>query len=95
MYVTLPFKLSLFTPSPNSHQSINNNDYSLFTVQFGLPTFSSEAVVGMFAAVLASAVESVGDYYACARLGGEHNRPFGQYSEEMCLHCTINLFKYD
>ncbi|XP_022237904.1 solute carrier family 23 member 2-like isoform X2 [Limulus polyphemus] len=36
--------------------------------QWGLPTVSIGAVFGIFAAVLASIVESVGDYYACARL---------------------------
>ena len=41
-----------------------------FTVQWGLPTVSVEGVFGMMAGVLASAIESVGDYYACARLSG-------------------------
>ena len=40
------------------------------TVQWGLPTFSTGAVFGMLAGVLAGAVESIGDYYACARLSG-------------------------
>jgi nucleobase transporter 1/2 len=30
-----------------------------------------EGVIGMLAGVIASAIESVGDYYACARLSGE------------------------
>ncbi|XP_023931886.1 solute carrier family 23 member 1 isoform X2 [Lingula anatina] len=38
--------------------------------QWGLPTVSVSAVFGMLAGVLASMVESVGDYYACARLSG-------------------------
>ena len=40
------------------------------TVQWGWPTVSTGAVFGMLAAVLAGTVESVGDYYACARLAG-------------------------
>ncbi|XP_076349441.1 solute carrier family 23 member 1-like [Tachypleus tridentatus] len=36
--------------------------------QWGLPTVSIGAVFGMFTGVLASVLESVGDYYACARL---------------------------
>ena len=32
---------------------------------------SAAAVFGMLAGVLASAIESIGDYYACARLAGE------------------------
>ena len=39
-------------------------------VQWGIPTVSAAGVFGMFAGVLASAIESVGDYYACARLSG-------------------------
>ena len=38
--------------------------------QWGLPTFSVAGTFGMLAGVLAGAVESVGDYYACARLAG-------------------------
>lgn len=39
--------------------------------QWGLPTVSVAAVFGMLAGVLASAIESIGDYYACARLAGK------------------------
>ncbi|XP_052721968.1 solute carrier family 23 member 1-like [Crassostrea angulata] len=38
--------------------------------QWGLPTVSVSAVFGMLAGVLASIIESVGDYYACAKLAG-------------------------
>ncbi|KAL4225860.1 hypothetical protein ACF0H5_013849 [Mactra antiquata] len=38
--------------------------------QWGLPTVSTASVFGMLAGVLASMVESVGDYYGCARLSG-------------------------
>ncbi|XP_053374414.1 solute carrier family 23 member 2-like isoform X2 [Mercenaria mercenaria] len=38
--------------------------------QWGLPTVSTASVFGMLAGVLASMIESVGDYYACARLSG-------------------------
>ncbi|XP_062620724.1 solute carrier family 23 member 2-like [Saccostrea cucullata] len=38
--------------------------------QWGTPTVSVSAVFGMLAGVLASMIESVGDYYACARLAG-------------------------
>jgi len=40
------------------------------TVQWGWPTVSTGAVFGMLAGVLAGTVESIGDYYACARLAG-------------------------
>ena len=38
--------------------------------QWGWPEFGVAATVGMLAGYLASIVESVGDYYACARLSG-------------------------
>lgn len=36
--------------------------------QWGLPTVSTAAVFGMMSGVLASMLESLGDYYACARM---------------------------
>src|SRR5262245_1597202 len=36
--------------------------------QWGVPTVSAASVFGMLSGVLASIVESVGDYYACARM---------------------------
>lgn len=41
-----------------------------FLGQWGLPTVSVSSVLGMMAGVLASTMESIGDYYACARLSG-------------------------
>ena len=38
--------------------------------QWGMPVFGAAAVIGMIAGYLASMVESIGDYYACARLSG-------------------------
>lgn len=38
--------------------------------QWGWPVFGAAATVGMVAGYIASIVESVGDYYACARLSG-------------------------
>jgi nucleobase transporter 1/2 len=39
-------------------------------MQWGWPVFGVAGTVGMLAGYLASMVESVGDYYACARLAG-------------------------
>lgn len=41
-----------------------------FPGQWGLPTVSAAGVFGMVAGVLASVIESIGDYYACAKLSG-------------------------
>ncbi|XP_078695054.1 solute carrier family 23 member 2-like [Branchiostoma floridae x Branchiostoma belcheri] len=38
--------------------------------QWGMPTVSVAGVFGMLSGVLASMIESIGDYYACARLSG-------------------------
>jgi nucleobase transporter 1/2 len=38
--------------------------------QWGPPQFGAAAIVGMLAGYVASMVESIGDYYACARLAG-------------------------
>ncbi|KAI3370991.1 hypothetical protein L3Q82_023644, partial [Scortum barcoo] len=38
--------------------------------QWGVPTVSVSSVLGMMAGILASTMESIGDYYACARLSG-------------------------
>ena len=38
--------------------------------QWGTPTVTVGAVLGMLAAIIASIIDSVGDYYACARLAG-------------------------
>lgn len=44
---------------------------SFATGQWGLPTVSAAGVLGMMAGVVASMIESIGDYYACARIAGE------------------------
>ena len=41
-----------------------------YPFQWGWPTVTVAGVFGMMAGVLASAIESIGDYYACARLAG-------------------------
>ena len=44
--------------------------FSHFPVQWGWPKVTVAGVFGMLAGIIASAIESVGDYYACARLSG-------------------------
>ncbi|XP_022342795.2 solute carrier family 23 member 2-like isoform X1 [Crassostrea virginica] len=43
--------------------------------QWGMPTLSAASYMGMMAATLTSIIESVGDYYACARISGESPPP--------------------
>ena len=44
--------------------------FSHFPVQWGWPKVTVAGVFGMLAGIIASLIESVGDYYACARLSG-------------------------
>ncbi len=41
-----------------------------YPFQWGMPVFGAAAIIGMLSGYVASMVESVGDYYACARLSG-------------------------
>ena len=41
-----------------------------YPFQWGFPQFGAAAFIGMLAGYIASMVESIGDYYACARLSG-------------------------
>jgi len=41
-----------------------------YPFQWGFPQFGAAALIGMLAGYIASMVESIGDYYACARLSG-------------------------
>ena len=47
----------------------------LYSGQWGAPTVSVAGVFGMLAGVLASMIESLGDYFACARLSGAPQPP--------------------
>ncbi|XP_061180524.1 solute carrier family 23 member 2-like [Saccostrea echinata] len=49
--------------------------YFPYPFQFGMPTFSAAGYVGMLAATLSSVIESIGDYFACARLSGAQPPP--------------------
>ena len=53
---------------PHLHVTCNFDCFS--TVQWGLPTISVAAVFGMISGVIASMIESLGDYYAAALLSG-------------------------
>ena len=64
----------------------------LLLVQWGVPTVSPAAVFGMMAGVLASAVESVGDYYACARLSGAPRPPVHAINRLLDLEIIFIFF---
>ena len=43
---------------------------AIYPLQWGMPLFTGSFVIGMFAGILASIIESYGDYFAVARLAG-------------------------
>jgi len=65
--------------------------------QWGLPTVTSAAVLGMFSATLAGIIESIGDYYSCARLAGAPAPPvhainrFGHQPRRDPAHAALSL----
>ena len=65
----------LFPAGHPSHTSLANLESAPWIriptpFQWGMPTFGAAAIIGMIAGYIASMVESIGDYYACARLSG-------------------------
>ncbi|CAL8268608.1 unnamed protein product [Merluccius merluccius] len=60
-----------------------------YPCQWGLPTVTVAGVMGMLSATLSGIVESIGDYYACARLAGAAPPPVhainrGIFMEGLC-----------
>lgn len=53
--------------------------------QWGMPTVSAGAVFGIMAGVLSSTIESVGDYYACARMSGAPPPPTHAVNRGICF----------
>ena len=67
--------LGVFTenhPSFTNMENLRNTPWFRvpYPFQWGLPQFGAAAFIGMLAGYIASMVESIGDYYACARLSG-------------------------
>ena len=65
----------IFEPGHPSYTSLDNFHNAPWIrvptpFQWGMPVFGVAATIGMIAGYLASMVESIGDYYACARLSG-------------------------
>uniref|UniRef100_A0AAQ5X1R9 Solute carrier family 23 member 1 n=1 Tax=Amphiprion ocellaris TaxID=80972 RepID=A0AAQ5X1R9_AMPOC len=63
-----------------------------YPCQWGLPVVTVAGVLGMLSATMAGIVESIGDYYACARLSGAMPPPVhainrGIFTEGVC--CII------
>ncbi|CAG7834205.1 unnamed protein product [Allacma fusca] len=46
-----------------------------YPLQWGIPTVTAGAVFGMLSGVITGSIESIGDYYACARIAGAPKPP--------------------
>lgn len=51
------------------------NWYCFYLGQWGLPRATVAGVIGLLAGVIATIIESVGNYYTCARLSGARLPP--------------------
>ncbi len=60
-------------------------------LQWGLPRFTPAFAVGMVAGVVASMIESFGDYYAVARISGEDAPSAGRINEGLGMEGVGNV----
>lgn len=69
----------------------------MFTFQFvlgywGRPSFNSAIFVAMIAGVITSVIESIGDYYTCARIAGAHPPPAHAVNRgKLGISCLVNF----
>jgi xanthine/uracil permease len=63
-----------------------------FSVQWGWPTFSVAGFVSMAAVYIVSIVESLGDYFACARVSGAPPPPVHALNRGQSLTRIITTY---
>ncbi|MFW6321656.1 MAG: uracil-xanthine permease family protein [Halohasta sp.] len=61
-------------------------------LQWGTPQFTPAFIVGIFAGVVASMIESFGDYYAVARISGEKAPSAGRINHGLGMEGIGNVF---
>ncbi|WP_254530096.1 uracil-xanthine permease family protein [Natrinema gelatinilyticum] len=64
----------------------------IYPLQWGTPQFTMAFVIGMFAGVLASIVESIGDYYAVANLSGSGAPSEKRINHGIGMEGLMNVF---
>ncbi|RKD97619.1 uracil-xanthine permease family protein [Halopiger aswanensis] len=64
----------------------------IYPFQWGAPQFTTAFIVGMFAGVLASIVESIGDYYAVANLTGSGAPSERRINHGIGMEGLMNVF---
>ncbi|KAL5021137.1 hypothetical protein ScPMuIL_000292 [Solemya velum] len=72
-----PENLDYYARTDARKQSLHNSNWFFmpYPGQWGTPTVSVASFMAMLAATLTSIIESVGDYYACARVSGVPSPP--------------------
>jgi len=58
--------------------------------QWGKPTVSIAAVFALLSGILATTVESIGDYHACAKLAGAPPPPLHAVNRGACVHVSLS-----
>ncbi|WP_440765853.1 uracil-xanthine permease family protein [Natronorubrum sp. DTA7] len=64
----------------------------IYPFQWGIPEFTTAFIIGMFAGVLASIVESIGDYYAVANLTGSAAPSEKRINHGIGMEGLMNVF---
>jgi len=60
-----------------------------FSGYWGTPTFISAFFISMIAGVITSVIESIGDYYTCAKLAGALPPPTHAVNRGTLLFCDV------
>ncbi|WP_435332565.1 uracil-xanthine permease family protein [Haloarchaeobius sp. TZWWS8] len=66
--------------------------FAIYPLQWGMPQFEVAFAVGMFAGVLASIIESFGDYHAVARLTGNGAPSESRINHGIGMEGLMNVF---
>ncbi|WP_267639359.1 uracil-xanthine permease family protein [Haloarchaeobius amylolyticus] len=66
--------------------------FAIYPLQWGMPRFEAAFAIGMFAGVLASIVESFGDYHAVARLTGSGAPSESRINHGIGMEGLMNVF---
>ncbi|APX95730.1 uracil-xanthine permease family protein [Natronorubrum daqingense] len=64
----------------------------IYPFQWGMPEFTTAFIIGMFAGVLASIVESIGDYYAVANMTGNGAPSEQRINHGIGMEGLMNIF---
>ena len=70
----------------------SNDFFIIIAGQWGRPTVTTGAVFGIISGVLCSIIESIGDYYACARISGAPKPPFHAINRGIMMEGIACIF---